>query len=220
VIRTLIVDDDFRVARIHAALVEQLPGFAVVGLAHTAADALALEAEHRPDLILLDEYLPDRRGSSIAGAFGGAVMMVSAADDVGTVRASIAAGAINFVIKPFAPPVLVAKLAAFARCWSQLGSRGALDQAAVDRVYAVLHEGDAASAPLPKGRSAVTADAVVDALRSAGEPLTAVAVADLTGVSRATAQRYLSDLARAGRIDLKMRYGTTGRPEHEYVWRG
>jgi len=219
-IRTLIVDDDFRVARIHAALVEQLPGFSVVGLAHTAADALALEAEAHPDLVLLDEYLPDQRGSSIAGAFAGAVMMVSAADDIATVRAAIAAGAVNFVIKPFAPPVLVGKLAAFARCWNQLGGEGALTQAAADRLYAVLHEGDAASAPLPKGRSAVTADAVVDALRGAATPLTAVAVADLTGVSRATAQRYLSDLARAGRVDLRMRYGTTGRPEHEYVWRG
>lgn len=219
-VRTLIVDDDFRVARVHAALVERVPGFAVVGLSHTAADALAAVAELRPDLVLLDEYLPDRRGTDIAGELDAAVIMVTAADDAATVRRAIAAGAVNVVLKPFPPGVLVAKLAAFGRSWSQLGEAGTISQAHVDRAFAVLHEGDAARAPMPKGRSAVTADAVVDALRAADGPLTAIVVAELTGVSRATAQRYLSDLTRAGRVELRLRYGSTGRPEHEYSWRG
>jgi response regulator of citrate/malate metabolism len=38
-IRTLIVDDDFRVAGIHAAYVERIPGFTVVATVHTAAAA-------------------------------------------------------------------------------------------------------------------------------------------------------------------------------------
>jgi two-component system CitB family response regulator len=73
---------------------------------------------------------------------------------------------------------------------------------------------------MPKGRSAVTADAVRDALRRATEALTAQEVAEATGVSRATAQRYLADLVAAGRVDLGLRYGSTGRPEHRYTWRG
>jgi two-component system CitB family response regulator len=72
---------------------------------------------------------------------------------------------------------------------------------------------------MPKGRSAVTADAIRDALRQAGDPLTAQEVAESTGVSRATAQRYLADLVSAGRVDLALRYGSTGRPEHRYRWR-
>ena len=218
-IRLLIVDDDFRVARIHAALVSQVEGFEVIALAHTAADAIAAAREHAPDLVLLDEYLPDRRGTAIARELDAAVIMVTAADDARTVRRAIAAGAVNVVLKPFPPAVLIAKLTAFAHGWSQLGRAGTMAQADVDRAFAVMHGGDAASAPLPKGRSAVTADAILAALRSSTGPMTAIAVADLTGVSRATAQRYLSDLTRAGRVDLRLRYGTTGRPEHEYVWR-
>jgi len=34
-IRTLIVDDDFMVAKVHRAYVERLAGFEVVGVAHT-----------------------------------------------------------------------------------------------------------------------------------------------------------------------------------------
>ena len=53
-------------------------------------------------------------------------------------------------------------------------------------------------------------------LRTAQESLSAAQAAELTGVSRATAQRYLSYLVREGMVRLELRYGTTGRPEHLY----
>jgi len=220
VIGVLVVDDDFRVARLHAAMVERVPGFEVMGLAHTAADALAAAAELRPALVLLDEYLPDRRGTEILRELDAAVIMITADSDGASVRRAVTRGAINVVIKPFGHQVLAARLTAFARFWGQLGEAVSLDQEEVDRALAVLHEGDRPAAAVPKGRSSVTTEAVVTALREATDPLTAVAVADTVGISRATAQRYLSDLARAGRVELRLRYGTTGRPEHEYRWVG
>ena len=36
-IRVLVVDDDFMVARIHQGFVERVPGFTVVGTVHTGA---------------------------------------------------------------------------------------------------------------------------------------------------------------------------------------
>ena len=219
-IRVLVVDDDFRVAQLHAAMVQRVQGFEVVGIAHTAAEALAIAGERQPDLVLLDEYLPDERGSSVLRSLDAAVIVITAANDGPSVRRAVAAGALNVVIKPFATPVLADRLSAFARFWAQLGVAGPLDQPAVDRALAILRDGDSPAAPMPKGRSSVTTDAVVDVLRSAQEPMTAVEVADATGVSRATAQRYLSDLARAGRVELGLRYGSTGRPEHRYSWRG
>lgn len=219
-IGVLVVDDDFRVARLHAAMVERVPGFEVLGLAHSAADALASAAELRPDLVLLDEYLPDRRGTSILRDLDAAVMVITADSDGLSVRRAVARGALNVILKPFGFPVLADRLSAFGRFWGQLGGAGTLDQEAVDRSLAVLHEGDAPTAPLPKGRSSVTTEAVMAALRESATALTAVGVAETVGISRATAQRYLSDLARAGRVELRMRYGTTGRPEHEYRWLG
>ena len=45
-------------------------------------------------------------------------------------------------------------------------------------------------------------------------------VAERSGMSRATAQRYLSHLHEVGRVDIKLRYGSGGRPEHGYRWHG
>jgi response regulator of citrate/malate metabolism len=219
VIRVLVVEDDFRVARLRADLVAALDGMEVVGVAHTAADALALAEAERPDLVLLDEYLPDERGTSLIGRLDAAVMLISAETDAEVLRRAVALGAVNVVLKPFAPPVLVQRLAAFQRFWVTLAS-GQADQRAVDRALAVLREGDSPAGAMPKGRSAVTADAVRDSLQAADDALTAQEVADATGVSRATAQRYLADLVSAGRVDLRLRYGSTGRPEHRYTWRG
>jgi two-component system CitB family response regulator len=217
-IRVLVVEDDFRVAKIHADVVAGVDGMEVVGVAHTAADALALAESEHPDLVLLDEYLPDERGSSLVGRLGAAVIVISAETDAAVLRRAVARGAVNVVLKPFPPAVLAQRLAAFARFWDTLAS-GQADQRAVDRALAVLREGDSPAGAMPKGRSAVTADAVREALLAADDALTAQDVAEATGVSRATAQRYLADLVSAGRVDLGLRYGSTGRPEHRYTWR-
>ena len=218
-IRVLVVEDDFRVARLHADLAGAVAGMEVVGVAHTAADALALTESEHPDLVLLDEYLPDERGSNLLGRLDAAVMLISAETDAAVIRRAVARGAVNVVLKPFAPAVLQQRLAAFARFWVSLDS-GQAHQRGVDRALAVLREGDSPAGAMPKGRSAVTADAVREALQGADDALTAQDVADATGVSRATAQRYLADLVAAGRVDLGLRYGSTGRPEHRYTWRG
>ena len=69
-------------------------------------------------------------------------------------------------------------------------------------------------APSARPRSATEA-AVLESLVP-GEQYSAAEVAGRVGVSRATAQRYLSSLAEDGSVEIQLRYGTTGRPEHRY----
>ena len=61
-IRVLVVDDDFRIAGIHAAYVDKVDGFQTIAQVHTAAEAIAAVDRLRPDLLLLDLYLPDEHG--------------------------------------------------------------------------------------------------------------------------------------------------------------
>lgn len=57
-VTVLIVDDDARVRRALRDLLEATPDLAVVAVAGSARDALADDAEHAPDVVILDVLLP------------------------------------------------------------------------------------------------------------------------------------------------------------------
>ncbi|MGX4689387.1 response regulator [Streptomyces sp. JNUCC 63] len=221
-IEVLVVDDDVRVARVNAAYVEKVPGFRVAGTAHSAAEALQLlRTLPRLDLVLMDHYLPDGTGLSVVQEMRRHghrtdVIMVTAARDVSTVQAALRHGVLQYLIKPFAFAGLRARLEAYAALRRTLDGGGEAEQAEVDRIFGAL---SAPSEPgLPKGHSPATAELVRQCLMRADRPLSAREVADRTGVSRPTAQRYLKLLERTGRAGLTLRYGDAGRPEHRYVW--
>jgi two-component system CitB family response regulator len=88
------------------------------------------------------------------------------------------------------------------------------DQHAVDTLYHILRQG--AAETLPKGLSRPTLELVLKILHGAGRDLAATEVADLANLSRVTARRYLDHLVQSGRVELVMRYGSPGRPEHRY----
>jgi response regulator of citrate/malate metabolism len=230
-IDVLVVDDDVRVAGINAAYVGKVPGFRVVGTAHTAAEALALLERTAVDLVLLDHYLPDETGLALVRRLRQRghhtdVIMVTAARDIATVQAAMRHGALQYLVKPFTFAGLRAKLDAYAALRRALESSGEAEQAQVDRIFGALGAPPldagtvtaAAGARLPKGHSALTADLVREVLRGADGPLSAQEVAERSGLSRQTAQRYLKLLERAGRVRMSLKYGETGRPEHRYVW--
>ncbi|MGW2912695.1 DUF7342 family protein [Streptomyces asoensis] len=221
-IEVLVVDDDTRVARVNAAYVEKVPGFHVAAEAHSAAEALRqLELVPRLDLVLLDHYLPDETGLEVVQEMRRRghqtdVIMVTAARDVSTVQAAMRQGALQYLVKPFAFAGLRTKLEAYAELRRTLDGGGEAEQADVDRMFGAL---SASSEPgLPKGHSPTTAELVRQALMNAEGPLSAQEIADRTGVSRQTAQRYLKLLERTGRARLTLKYGDAGRPEHRYMW--
>jgi two-component system CitB family response regulator len=91
-------------------------------------------------------------------------------------------------------------------------------QADIDRAVRLLHERDRRTTP--KGMSAATAQLVADGLREYGSPASAAELATKLGIARATAQRYLTSMVQEGGATMRLRYGATGRPEHEYRWGG
>src|SRR6516225_438833 len=220
-IRTLVVDDDFRVAAIHAAYVNKIDGFEVIAEAHTAAEAVSAVDRLRPDLMLLDLYLPDEHGLKLVGQLREGhppvdVIVITAAKDADSVRAAMQGGALHYLLKPFSFPALRDKLLSYAQMRSRLDSLHQPDQRNVDRVFGALRAPDQLAGA--KGRSPHTLEAVERLLASGGQEMSAAEVAVVTGMSRATAQRYLSHLHEMGRVEIRLRYGSGGRPEHRYRW--
>ena len=208
----LIVEDDFRVADMHAAIVDALPGFTVAGTANTLA---AARKSGPVDLALVDVYLPDGSGIDLVRELHCDSIILSAATEAETVRAAVAAGALGYLVKPFAPTELAARMAGYAR-YRKILSAGNLGPAEVDAALDALRP-RIATQQSPVVAPSPTKDLVLQALAGAGGPMSAAEVAAEIGVSRATAQRYLAALATNDEVKIGLRYGSTGRPEQEFV---
>jgi response regulator of citrate/malate metabolism len=221
VIRVLVVDDDFMVARIHTGFVSRTPGFEVVGARHTGAEALAAVTELDPDLVLLDLYLPDLFGLDVLTRLRARgdecdVMVITAAKELDAVRRASRQGVVDYVLKPFGYDDLRERLERYAAQRSLLHGGEVQGQDDVDRVLA--RRGTATAEPLPKGMSVETAALVERALRDADRSLSATECAEAVGLSRVSARRYLEHFCSTGQAEVRLRYGSTGRPERRYHW--
>ncbi len=221
-LKVLVVDDDFRVAGIHAAYAARTEGFEVVGQAFTAAEARALATLHTPDLVLMDVYLPDGSGLDVvrellSGNPSPDVIVISAARDLNAVRSAMQLGALHYLVKPFGYQALAERLVAYRRLRGYLDKLGeAPEQSEVDRLFGSFHSPVDLSDPPAKGHSAPTLQLVRDTVRACTDDISAAQVSEQVGISRATAQRYLTYLERHRVLTLHLRYGATGRPEHRY----
>ncbi|MFF8658341.1 response regulator [Streptomyces huasconensis] len=226
--RVLVVDDDFMVARLHSRYVAAVDGCAVVGVAHSGAEALGAAERLRPDLVLLDVYLPDMDGIAVLRELRAAeerdparrpvdALFITAARDAQIVRAALRAGALHYLIKPFHQAALQEQLRHVAAVRARLDGLGEARQEDVDQIFGTRPPG---SRELPKGLAAHTAELVERTLRRHPGGLSASECAAAGSLSRVSARRYLEFFVDTGRAEVTLRYGGTGRPERRYRWRG
>ncbi len=110
--RVLVVDDDTALAEM-LGIVLRTEGFEPVFCAD-GARALAVFRESKPDLVLLDLMLPGRDGidvcRSIRAESGVPIVMLTAKTDTVDVVLGLESGADDYVVKPFKPKELVARV--------------------------------------------------------------------------------------------------------------
>ena len=110
--RVLVVDDDTALAEM-LGIVLRTEGFEPVFCAD-GAKALAAFRESKPDLVLLDLMLPGRDGidvcRSIRAESGVPIVMLTAKTDTVDVVLGLESGADDYVVKPFKPKELVARV--------------------------------------------------------------------------------------------------------------
>ncbi|MGY2892186.1 response regulator [Deinococcus sp. UYEF24] len=214
--RILIVEDDRWVAQVNRGLVEA-GGHSVIGVASTVQEGLELAARLQPDLILLDMYLPGGSGLDLLLALRAAgqvtdVIMLTAADDLHSVRQALALGALDYVIKPFEQARL---LEAVSRVTGRRGfPSSAFTQHRLDQFLGLP------GVALPKGIEAGmlkrTRQILEGAQTTEPQALSAEEVGAQLGVSRVTAWRYLEYLLETGQVELDFSYGLPGRPAKLY----
>ena len=114
----LVVDDDPRITDLLRRILAY-EGY-TVAIARNGTEALDRTLEHPPDLIVLDIMLPGPDGLEVAQRLRAAgdtvpILMLTARDSVADRVKGLETGADDYLVKPFAPEELVARVKALLR---------------------------------------------------------------------------------------------------------
>ncbi|KEI70269.1 response regulator [Endozoicomonas elysicola] len=223
-VRVVIAEDDRQIAEIQRRFLERIEGFEVVGLAHSLIDARDMVEVLSPDLLMLDIQFPTGTGLELlrwlrASNRGTDVILVTAAQEVDTLREALHGGVLDYILKPLVFERLQASLQKYKTHIERLSSLETLAQKDVDTL---LHDSGSSSSPkatsrLPKGVDALTLDKVRSVFSSSHSTFNAEEVGQCIGVSRTTARRYLEYLTSEQQLQAEIVYGTVGRPERRYL---
>ena len=103
-IRVVVVDDHPMVLRGTCEMLEMADDLSVVARGKNGDEALALVAEHRPDVLLVDINMPQRDGISVvrelrARKDATGVVLLTSADDEPTILRALRSGASGYLLK-------------------------------------------------------------------------------------------------------------------------
>ncbi|KAB0303828.1 response regulator [Vibrio fortis] len=223
VTKVMVIEDDIAIAELHHRYLEQMGGFEVVGIATSQSEAIMQLDILKPDLVLLDVYLPDGCGLDILNHVRGNnqgcdVILITAARDVDTLQQAMRGGVVDYLLKPVMFPRLEASLKKYRSQQQELESVSDLNQGLVDKMLQAANQADSKpAATLPKGIDGVTLDKIRALFESAEtKDLTADEAGERIGASRTTARRYLEYLITTGELNADLNYGSVGRPERCY----
>lgn len=213
--RVLLVEDDPWVLRVNRGMLESVAGFVVVGEAQTVQQGQAQALALRPELLLVDVYLPDGTGLDLIRALrrrhlGFEAIMITAANDSSTVQRALYDGVLDCLIKPFQQARLEQALKRYLQRRSATQEER-FTQRKLDRLLGVSHP-----ERLPKGIDSATLEQIRQVLARSEAPLSAEQLGERMGLSRVTAWRYLEYLQQTGLAAVEVEYGSIGRPIKRY----
>jgi two-component system response regulator DctR len=215
--QVLIVEDDPVITAIYKKTIATTEGLTVAGTVTRGEDALAFVQHRECDLILLDLKLAGMNGVSLLHKLRSdghrvEVIALTATRNSTVVQAVIQRGAIDYLVKPFTIERLRRALRLFVNRANAL-QHDQLDQDAVDVVCA---SGRIERRWLPKGLTPDGVARVRRVLADSSGPVSATDVADLAGLARVTARRYLEYLVEVDEAIVEAPPAGPGRPSKLY----
>jgi len=220
-IKVMIIDDDPMVRDVNKNFIQKVKGFDIIGEASNGEEGIQLVKELKPDVVILDIFMPRINGVKTLQefrkrAFNVDVIVVSAARDKETINTMLQNGAVDFIIKPFKFERMKQAMEKYRFYKLSMENRETLSQSELDAILHNNHPSDTSDS-LPKGLNMFTLNEISVYLNKETDPKSAEEVANAIGIARVTARRYLDYLEKTGTIRLDVQYGGIGRPINRYI---
>jgi DNA-binding NarL/FixJ family response regulator len=200
-VKVVIADDQALVRGGFRMILDAKEDVDVVGEAGDGAEAVALVAEHQPDVVLMDVRMPQTDGIEatrqiVASGSPARIIILTTHDVDEYVFAALRAGASGFLLKDVRPPELVEGIRVVARGDALLAA--SVTRRLLDRFASVLPDGSTTPADLGEltGRE-------VEVLRLVALALSNAEIAARLVLTEATVKTHVSSVLR--KLDLRDR---------------
>jgi response regulator of citrate/malate metabolism len=216
----LVVDDDFMIAKMHGKYINSQKGYQLVGIAYNYEQALSFISELKPDLILLDVYLPNQSGIDLLRTIRNQnlpcdIILITASKEREIVEEGFRLGVFDYLIKPFDLEHLTNALMKYAQFRARLSSNDELNQDTLEALKK-LRAPKSSLNQAQKGIDFRTLDRIKHYLVLQPNFQSSDEIASTAGVSRSTVRNYLTYLIEENIVEELLQYGTVGRPQRLY----
>ncbi len=221
-IKVVIVEDDPNIAELHHHFVEQVEQYQVVGIAASIDIAKQLVERVQPDLVIVDNYLPDGQGVDLVYRWLNSdhrpeCILVTAANDADTVQKAHRFGAFDYLVKPVDYSRLTESLQRFAKVKIHMSNHVNFRQSQLDDLF---HSGKANPVMSNQldlaGLDPFMYRQVVELFTHVHIEHTAASVSEQLPISKSTARRYLDKAVEQGELVAFLEHGKVGRPTRVY----
>ncbi|MBL4933158.1 response regulator [Clostridium paridis] len=220
-IQVMIVEDDPMVREINSKFLKRVEGFILYKAVSNLEDAKKFISVKKPDLILLDVYLPKENGIDFlkwirAQELEIDIILITADKTIERVQEAFRYGVVDYLIKPFSFERFKESLTQFKGRYYEFKKNDEIEQEELDKLIAssnTSHNED----DYAKGLNKYTYRSIWEEIeKSSYEDFTAEGLAEKLGIARVTVRRYLDYMEKENKVEKLVEYGKVGRPQHKY----
>lgn len=220
-IQVMIVEDDPMVREINSKFLKRVEGFNLYKAVSNLDDAKKFILIKKPDLILLDVYLPKENGIDFlkwirAQEIDIDIILITADKSIERIQEAFRYGVVDYLIKPFSFERFKESLNQFKGRYYQFKTNDVIEQKDLDKLIsssnASQNDDDFA-----KGLNKYTYKTIWEEIeKNNDDDFTAEDLAEKLGIARVTVRRYLEYMEKENKVDKLVEYGKVGRPQHKY----
>ncbi len=219
--RILIVEDDPMVREINRKFAERIDEISEIVTAPSLDEAKRILLEKKVELVLLDVYFPEGKGTDLLKwireqGMKCEIVFITADKSVETVEQAFQFGSVDYLIKPFTYERFEEAIRAALRRIQGIQAKETLEQAQVDQLFRRERMKEKPLTPMEKGLSRKTYELIWREIDRMDHPFTPEEIGENSGLARVTVRRYLEYMVREGLLKMDLSYGKVGRPQHYY----